>query len=59
MAYRPQQLAGECLHRELDQQLLDRPEADREVVAVVPVAEDGIQLGERDGVAIDDAPRAR
>jgi hypothetical protein len=55
----PEQLAGERLRRELGEKLLDRPKADREIIAVVPVAKDRVEAGQRGGVAIGNAPRAR
>jgi hypothetical protein len=59
MADRAQQLPGERLLGQLGEQLFDRPEANREVVAMVPVAEDGVESGQRGGVAIDDLSRPR
>jgi hypothetical protein len=53
MADRAEQVAGQRLNRKLSQELLDRPETGREIVAVVAVAEDGVESGQCGRVAID------
>ena len=53
-----QQLAGRSLGWQLSQKPLDRPEAGREVVAVIAVAEDCIEPSQIGGVPIDGAPNA-
>jgi hypothetical protein len=52
---RPQQLAGSRLGGKLREKLLDGPEAGREVVAVIAVAEDGVETGQVGGVTVDGA----
>jgi hypothetical protein len=48
-----QQLPGECPRVEFVQQLLHRPEPDREVVTVVAVAQDRIEACQALGVPVD------
>ena len=55
---RPEEVAGRRLGRELSEELLDGPESGREVVAVVAVAEDGVEPGQRGGMAVDGPPGA-
>ena len=49
-----QDLAGRRARRQFGQQLVDRPEPDDEVVAVVAVAQDGVEPRQVAGVAGDD-----
>ena len=58
VADRAQHLAGRGLGGQLGQHLVDRSEADDEVVAVVPVAEDRIESCQLTLVARDDPPAA-
>ena len=44
---------GGVVGRQLGEELLDGPEAERQVVAVVAVAEHRIEAGERGGMAVD------
>ena len=56
MPDRAEEVARAGIGRKLREELLDRPESCREVVAVVAVAEDGIQPGQRRCVAVDGLP---
>ncbi len=47
------------VRRELGQENLDGPEAGREVVAVVTVAQDRVEVRQRSGMAIDRPPGAQ
>jgi hypothetical protein len=53
MADRAEEVAGQRLGRKLSEELLDRPETGREIVAVVAVAKDGVESGQAGRVAID------
>jgi len=52
-----QELSGRGRRWQLVEELVDRPEPDREVVAVVAVAEHRVEPGQRRGVAVDRPPR--
>jgi hypothetical protein len=51
----PKQFAGPGLGRQLVEQLVDRPEPDRQVLAVIPVAEHGVEARKPRLVAVDNA----
>jgi hypothetical protein len=51
----PKQFPRRRIVRQLPQELLDRPKAGREVVAVIAIAEDGVELGQIRGVTVDGA----
>lgn len=48
-----EQVPRRRLGRKLGEELVDRPESRREVVAVVPVAEDGVEPRQRRGMPLD------
>jgi hypothetical protein len=54
MADRLEDLAGRGARRQIREQLVDRAEADDEVVSVIAVAQDRIETGQVTGVASDD-----
>jgi hypothetical protein len=56
VADRGQDRARTRVERKLFEQLLDRPEARREVVAVVAVTEDRVETGQRRSMPIDRTP---
>ena len=58
VAHGPQQDAGRRVGGQLGQELVDGAEADDEVVAVIPVAEHGVQPGQVRAVALDDPTAA-
>ena len=58
MPDRLEELAGRCLGGQIGQQLVDRPEADDEVVAVVAVAENRVEPGQARAWRRDDPSAA-